>query len=72
MTQKPDWMGPLGRPWAINSARTVYENPWMTVREYQATAPAGRLALYGVVSFRNYALAVLPLHADGTVTLVGS
>jgi 8-oxo-dGTP pyrophosphatase MutT (NUDIX family) len=24
-----------------------------------------------VVSFRNYALAVLPLHADGSVTLVG-
>lgn len=71
MTQKPDWMSPLGPPWAIRSARTVYENPWMSVREYQATAPTGRAALYGVVCFRNFALAVLPLHADGTVTLVG-
>ena len=71
MTQKPDWMSPLGPPWAIKSARTVYENPWIAVREYQATAPTGRPALYGLVSFRNYALAVLPLHADGTVTLVG-
>ncbi len=55
----------------IKSARTVYENPWMTVREYQTEAPTGKPALHGLVSFRNYALAVLPLHADGRVTLVG-
>ncbi|MDR3506889.1 MAG: NUDIX hydrolase [Caulobacteraceae bacterium] len=71
MTRKPDWMNPLGRPWAIRTARTAYANPWITVREYQATAPTGHAALYGVVSFRNLALAILPLHGDGTVTLVG-
>jgi len=68
---KPDWMAPAGKPWAIRTAKTVYQNPWLTVREYQATAPTGRPALYGVVNFQNYALAILPLHADGTVTLVG-
>lgn len=71
MTQKPDWMKPHGPPWSIATARTVYENPWMCVREYQALAPTGHRALYGVTSFRNYALAILPLHEDGTVTLVG-
>jgi 8-oxo-dGTP pyrophosphatase MutT (NUDIX family) len=71
MTQKPDWMAPAGRPWAINSVRTTYENPWIRVREYQATAPTGRAALYGLVGFKNLALAVLPLHDDGSVTLVG-
>ena len=71
MSEKPDWMRPSGKPWEIRSARTAYENPWITVREYQATAPTGRPALYGVVSFRNYALAVLPIHDDGRVTLVG-
>lgn len=71
MTQKPDWMRPAGKPWAIRSARTVYDNPWISVREYQVTAPTGHPALYGLVSFKNYALAILPLHEDGTVTLVG-
>ncbi len=71
MTEKPDWMRPSGRPWEIRSVHTAYENPWISVREYQATAPTGRPALYGLVSFRNYALAVLPLHDDGGVTLVG-
>jgi 8-oxo-dGTP pyrophosphatase MutT (NUDIX family) len=71
MTQKPDWMRPFGRPWAIRSARTVYENPWMSLREYQATAPTGYEARYGVVGFRNYALAILPIHEDGSITLVG-
>jgi 8-oxo-dGTP pyrophosphatase MutT (NUDIX family) len=64
-------MRPTGKPWAIRTAKTVYQNPWLTVREYQATAPTGAPALYGVVSPHAYALAILPLHADGTVTLVG-
>ena len=68
---KPDWMTPTGQPWAIRTAKTVYRNPWITVREYQTTAPTGRPALYGVLSHANYALAILPLHEDGTVTLVG-
>ena len=68
---KPDWMTPTGRPWGIRTAKTVYQNPWITLREYQAVAPTGAPALYGVVNFQNYALAILPLHEDGSVTLVG-
>ncbi len=41
------------------------------MEEYDATAPTGAPALYGVVRFKNLALAILPLHEDGTVTLVG-
>jgi len=64
-------MKPSGPPWAIRTAKTVYQNPWITVREYQATAPTGAPALYGVVNMHAYALAILPLHEDGSVTLVG-
>ncbi len=52
-------------------ARTVYDNPWISVTEQVATAPTGAPALYGLVSFKNRALAILPIHEDGTVTLVG-
>jgi 8-oxo-dGTP pyrophosphatase MutT (NUDIX family) len=71
MTGKPGWMKAHGRPWRRNAERLIYDNPWLTVREFDAVAPTGRPALYGVVEFKNLALAVLPLHDDGTVTLVG-
>jgi 8-oxo-dGTP pyrophosphatase MutT (NUDIX family) len=68
---KPAWLKPHGRPWGVASEKTVYENPWITLTEYQAIAPTGRPALYGKVAFKNRAIGVVPLHADGTVTLVG-
>lgn len=39
--------------------------------EHQALAPTGKPAIYGVISFKNYAMAVLPLFDDGTTMLVG-
>jgi 8-oxo-dGTP pyrophosphatase MutT (NUDIX family) len=71
MAETPDWMKPQGRPWTWSGERTVYDNPWITLREYPATAPTGHPATYAVIGFKNYAIGVLPLHADGTVTLVG-
>lgn len=71
MPAKPDWMAPRGAPWRALAERRVYGNPWLEVFEYDAVAPTGKMTLYGVVRFRNRALAVLPLHEDGTVTLIG-
>jgi 8-oxo-dGTP pyrophosphatase MutT (NUDIX family) len=70
-TPEPEWMRPTGRPWAVLEERLAYENPWIKVREYQAEAPTGVRTLYGVVGFRNLAIAILPVHEDGSVTLVG-
>jgi 8-oxo-dGTP pyrophosphatase MutT (NUDIX family) len=71
MTDKPAWLRPHGRPWVRRGARPVYDNPWIALTEQDVSAPTGQDALYGVVAFKNFAIAVLPLHADGTVTLVG-
>jgi 8-oxo-dGTP pyrophosphatase MutT (NUDIX family) len=71
MSDKPAWLKPHGKPWAIREQKVVYDNPWITLTEYQATAPTGRPALYGKVGFKNQAIGVVPLHEDGTVTLVG-
>lgn len=67
----PSWMKPAGSPWRVLEEREVYDNPWISVREFQAEAPTGARTLYGVVGFRNFAVGVLPVHDDGTVTLVG-
>lgn len=71
MSQKPAWLQTHGAPWRRLSERPVYDNPWITVTEHQAIAPTGKPATYGVVSFKNYAMAVLPLFDDGTTVLVG-
>lgn len=71
MGEKPAWLRAHGRPWVRGPGRTVYDNPWIRVTEFAATAPTGNPATYGLVSFKNYAIAVLPLYDDGTTVLVG-
>ena len=71
MAQKPAWLRPHGTPWTRGPGRAVYDNPWIRVTEFAATAPTGHPATYGLVSFKNYAVAVLPLFDDGTTMLVG-
>mgnify|MGYP002777084061 CR=1 FL=1 len=58
-------------PWKTHSSREIYENAWIQVREDAVTRPDGKPGIYGVVSMKNRAVGVVPLHADGTVTLVG-
>ena len=58
-------------PWRTVSTREIYDNAWISVRENQVIAPDGAPGIYGVVSMKNRAVGVVPLHADGTVTLVG-
>lgn len=67
---------PAGAPadethWDIKNARTVYDNPWLRLREYQVTAPTGAAATYGLVQFKKAAVGVLPLEPDGSTYLVG-
>jgi 8-oxo-dGTP pyrophosphatase MutT (NUDIX family) len=71
MTSKPDWMTAKGRPWQRLGLRPIYDNAWITVREFDAVAPTGKPALYGLVGMKNLAIGILPLHSDGTITLVG-
>ncbi|MBW3637757.1 MAG: NUDIX hydrolase [Armatimonadetes bacterium] len=58
-------------PWQTLSSREIYQNPWITVREDAVIRPDGNAGIYGVVSMKNRAVGVVPLHDDGTITLVG-
>jgi 8-oxo-dGTP pyrophosphatase MutT (NUDIX family) len=71
MSQKPDWLEAHGAPWRRGEARVVYENPWIALTEHKAVAPTGAPATYGLVGFKNLALAILPVHEDGSIVLVG-
>lgn len=58
-------------PWQTRSSREIYQNDWIKVREDQVIRPDGEAGIYGVVSMKNRAIGVVPLHEDGTITLVG-
>ena len=58
-------------PWTTVDSRQVYENPWISVREDQVLRPDGKRGIYGVVHFKNRAIGVLPVDAEGNVYLVG-
>lgn len=69
---RPAWDDGRPRPaWRNDSVETLFENPWLRLTRHEATAPTGTPADYVVARPRNLACGVLPIHTDGTVTLVG-
>ncbi len=58
-------------PLTIHGERPVFGNPWLLAVDYHVSTPAGRQFTYTIVHFRKWATGVVPLHDDGTVTLVG-
>ncbi|WP_091232455.1 NUDIX domain-containing protein [Microbacterium sp. 3J1] len=55
--------------WITRESTTVYENPWISVREDTVTGPGGD-GIYGVVSMRNPAVFVIALDSEDRVGLV--
>lgn len=58
-------------PWRVHGKRIAYDNPWMQVIEHDATRPDGKPANYAVMCPKHVAIAVLPIHADGSIEMVG-
>ena len=58
-------------PWRVLESREVYENDWILVREDAVVRPDGNPGIYGVVHFKNRAIAVVPVDTDGSIHLVG-
>lgn len=71
MADKPAWLRAHGTPWVRGEATPIFDNPWISVTRYAAVAPTGSSATYGLVGFKNYAVAILPVFEDGTTILVG-
>ncbi len=71
MAEEFDWLAAHGPKWTVESSRRVHDNPWFAVDDYAAIAPTGVRARYFMQVYKNIAVGVLPLHADGTITLVG-
>ena len=57
--------------WKRLETRTIFENPWMSVREDRVINPGGGENLYGHVHFKNRAVAIVPIDEADHTWLVG-
>ncbi len=58
-------------PWKITGQKPVYENPWISLTEYDVINPAGGKGIYGKVHFKNLAIGIIPLDKSLNTWLVG-
>lgn len=58
-------------PWTTLSGEVKYDNPWITVTEYQVLNPSGGKGIYGKVHFKNKAIGVIPVDNELNTWLVG-
>lgn len=58
-------------PWKTLSTTPIYSNPWISVREDKVINPKGGPGIYGVVSFKNKAIGIIPVDKDLNTWLVG-
>lgn len=58
-------------PWQVLGSKDTYENPWFRIVEHQVIHPAGNPGVYGVVSFKNLAVGVIPLDDTDHTWIVG-
>jgi 8-oxo-dGTP pyrophosphatase MutT (NUDIX family) len=62
---------PSENPWITRSTIEIFDNPWITLTEHEVINPAGLPGLYGKVHFKNIALGIIPIDAEGNTWLVG-
>ncbi|RMG85782.1 MAG: NUDIX hydrolase [Bacteroidetes bacterium] len=58
-------------PWVTLDQKTVYDNPWISVSHRNVLNPAGGKGIYGLVHFKNIAIAIVPLDDELHTWLVG-
>lgn len=58
-------------PWTTLSRKTVYDNPWIEVSHREVLTPNQTPGIYGKVHFKNLAVGIVPVDAQGFTWLVG-
>ena len=58
-------------PWKKLSSKTIYDNPWITVKEDGVINPGGGKGIYGTVHFKNIAIGIIPVDEEDYTWLVG-
>ncbi len=59
------------KDWQTKKIKPIYDNPWIKVDEHDVINPSGNPGIYGVVSFKNKAIGIIPIDEQGNSWLVG-
>lgn len=57
--------------WETLTDKVVYENAWLKLHHRDVINPAGKEGIYGLVSFKNKAIGIIPLDDNNNLYLVG-
>lgn len=58
-------------PWTILRETKIYDNPWISLTEFDVLNPSGGKGIYGKVHFKNKAICIIPLDEELNTYLVG-
>lgn len=64
-------MNEQSNPWQITATKEVYNNPWISVTEYDVINPSGNPGIYGKIHFKNVAIGIITLDQNFNTHLVG-
>ncbi len=58
-------------PWKILAEKTIYDNPWIHLTEFDIINPGGGKGIYGKIHFKNLAVGIVAMDTDNHIYLVG-
>lgn len=58
-------------PWKKIKEKVTYENPWIKVTHADVITPGGEKGVYGTVTYKNWAIGIIPLDEDHNTWIVG-
>ncbi len=61
----------MKNPWKTLANEVKYDNPWIQVSHRDVINPGGGKGIYGMVHFKNLAIAIVPLDEDLNTWIVG-
>jgi 8-oxo-dGTP pyrophosphatase MutT (NUDIX family) len=61
----------IKNPWTVLEEKKIYDNPWISVTEFDVLTPGGSPGIYGKVHFKNFAVGAVAIDAEGMIPLVG-
>ena len=64
-------MNETKNPWKVIAEKSIYDNPWISVHEFDVINPGGGKGIYGKVHFKSMAVGVVPLDVEMNTFLVG-
>ncbi len=58
-------------PWTVLTQKTVHETAWIRIAHHDVITPSGTDGVYTCVDFKNWAIGIVPIDAEGNTYIVG-